>query len=1574
MKTVQSDNIFEFIAQLHAADIHMQLAGEQLKISGARQQLSSDILEQIRDRKVDIINALKGYSYKKYSNIPLIEDQEYYNVSYAQRRLWIIHQLEEGKSAYNTLSISGFKGAPEPRMLEKAVQQLMDKHESLRTVFFSLNGEIKQRICNKGTLPSPVLYVHLEDADRQQTLLSDCLEEEASYVFDLEKGPLFRIKLIYCSNEEYMFCFNVHHIIADGWSMKLLLNEMQWLYEQNLTQQHSRWPQLPVQYRHYTAWQRQALQEMGAGSHRAYWNKQMDGDLPVLDLPTDYPRPAVRRYEGSSKEVWLDQELKNSLTAIGLEAGTNIFAVLVAALSGIFFRYTGQQDLMIGTPVSGRAHADLEQQVGLYVNTVVFRSRFSGENTFYELLRQVKQVVLDGLEHEQYPFDLLIEDLNIAGDRSRNPLFDLMIIYEKKEDENNINTSIALESQELLRSKVSMFDLTYDFQEKENGLQLSIVYNKELFGPRRIENMAAHFKQWLQAIITYPHIPLQELEYLSGEEEQVLLNGFNDTHRVYTPGLTLKHLLELQAKRTPDAVALVFKEERLTYAALDRAANQLARLLMQKGVTAETLVPVCLERSMEMVIAIIAILKAGAAYVPVDPLYPEERIRYILQDTGAKLVITDGAVPFMENIAGVEILNLIAEWSEVQSMPAENIDTGPEPRNLAYVIYTSGSTGRPKGVMIEHAAIVNRICWMQEYFRLQEGDRVLQKTTFCFDVSVWEFLWPLCTGARLVVAVPDGHRDNRYLKEVIEREAITTIHFVPSMLDVFLTDLESNGCSSLKRVICSGEALKSNHINSFREKLSHAGLYNLYGPTEAAIDVSCWHAPGHTPFSDLVPIGKPVANTALYVLDNKNKPQPLGAKGRLFIGGIQLARGYLNNRELTEKKFIEHPELGRLYDTGDLARWLWDGNLLFLGRNDDQVKIRAYRIELEEVTAAVIKYKGIKDGVVVACQVNGDNILAAYVIWAGQPDEEGVRMYLHSCLPLYMHPAVYVGLNDLPLTASGKIDKKRLPPLPELLPGLDYVPPENEMEQKMTEIWEEVFYREKIGVSDDFFALGGHSIKAIRMISLIYKAFGIQTTLNKIFTNTTIRALCNELKKQDPQYNSPAEINGHTFRLEAGNETFYEVTGGQQYWVNMYHDKEYKEHDKRHGLMSLILEINGDFNIGSFRKAVQFLIERHESLRATFRFLDGKCVMKILDQAAFCHFPEYSEAAQENILDETAEDFIYFKDHRFDFEQGPLFLVRVLKTGNDKHIVSIRIHHVISDTWTVEIMGRDLFTAYNAYEQQQLPQLPPLPYQFKEYLSFVLAYERANWQSHDAYWRQRYKTLPDELIIPAEQKERSAGFSKRIVHTLNFPVPRHLYEQLKMYAGRFSTSLFVVLQAAFKSYLHHKTGQLDIVIGADVHGRDHAGLQNQIGSYSRAVLVRTVFEEQDDFAAQVFKVKQANLEMMQYTAASLLGYLLELTPPGVDLRTTVWKVNLKYDDTTGYQITDQVFNELTTSFDIKLLPDPANSIMLTPFDMYVGFVVTDEGLTIIVEYDSSLYTSASISLMINDFIAYIQGL
>jgi len=495
MKTVQSDNIFEFIAQLHAADIHMQLAGEQLKISGARQQLSSDILKQIRDRKVDIINALRGYSYKKYSNIPLIEDQEYYNVSYAQRRLWIIHQLEEGKSAYNTLSISGFKGAPQPRMLEKAVQQLMDKHESLRTVFFSLNGEIKQRICNKGTLPSPVLYVHLEDAARQQTLLSDCLEEEASYVFDLEKGPLFRIKLIYCSNQEYMFCFNVHHIIADGWSMKLLLNEMQWLYEQNLTQQHLRWPQLPVQYRHYTAWQRQALQEMGAGSHRAYWNKQMDGDLPVLDLPTDYPRPAVRRYEGSSKELWLDQELKNSLTAIGLEAGTNIFAVLVAALSGIFFRYTGQQDLMIGTPVSGRAHADLEQQVGLYVNTVVFRSRFSGENTFYELLRQVKQVVLDGLEHEQYPFDLLIEDLNIAGDRSRNPLFDLMIIYEKKEDENNINTSIALESQELLRSKVSMFDLTYDFQEKENGLQLSIVYNKELFVPRRIENMVAHFKQ-----------------------------------------------------------------------------------------------------------------------------------------------------------------------------------------------------------------------------------------------------------------------------------------------------------------------------------------------------------------------------------------------------------------------------------------------------------------------------------------------------------------------------------------------------------------------------------------------------------------------------------------------------------------------------------------------------------------------------------------------------------------------------------------------------------------------------------------------------------------------------------------------------------------------------------------------------------------------------------------------------------------------------------------------------------------------------------------------------------------------
>lgn len=1574
MKTVQSDNIFDFIAQLHAADIHMQLAGEQLKISGARQQLSSGILEQIKERKVDIINALKDHSYKKHSNIPLIEDQEYYDVSYAQRRLWIIHQLEEGKSAYNTLSISGFKGTPEPRMLEKAVQQLMDRHESLRTVFFALNGEIKQRVCNKGILPSPVLYVHFEDEARQQTLLQDCLEEEASYVFDLEKGPLFRIKLIYCSSREYVFCFNVHHIIADGWSMKLLLNELQWLYEQNLTQQHSGLSPLPVQYRHYTAWQRQALQEMGAGSHRAYWNKQMEGDLPVLDLTTDYPRPAVRRYEGSSKEIWLDQELKNRLTTIGLEAGTNIFAVLVAALSGIFFRYTGQQDIMIGTPVSARAHADLDGQVGLYVNTVVFRSRVSGENTFYELLRHMKQVVLDALEHQLYPFDLLIEDLDVAGDRSRNPLFDLMIIYEKKEDEHNVNASKTLESQELLRSKVSMFDLTYDFQEKEDGLQLSIVYNKELFVPQRIENMAAHFKQWLHAIITYPHIPLQELEYLSQEEQHVLLNGFNDTHRVYTPGITLKHLLEQQAKRTPDAVAVVFGEERLTYKALDKAANQLARLLMHKGITTETLVPVCLERSMEMVIAIIAILKAGAAYVPVDPLYPEERIRYILQDTGAKLVITDGAAPFMKDIAGVEILNMITEQSTVQSMPDTNIDIDPDPGNLAYVIYTSGSTGRPKGVMIEHAAIVNRLYWMQEYFRLQKDDRVLQKTTFCFDVSVWEFLWPLCTGARLIVAVPDGNRDNRYLKEVIEREAITTIHFVPSMLDVFLTDIENNDCASLKRVICSGEALKSNHIGSFIEKLGHAGLYNLYGPTEAAIDVSCWHAPEHMPLTDLVPIGKPVANTALYVLDNKNKLQPLGAKGRLFIGGIQLARGYLNNQTLTEKKFIEHPEIGRLYDTGDIARWLWDGNLAFLGRDDDQVKIRGYRIELEEVTAALIKYKGIKDGVVVARQVNRDNMMAAYVIWAAQPDEEGVRMHMHACLPLYMHPAVYVSLNDLPLTASGKIDKKRLPPLPELLPGVDYRPPENEMEQKMADIWEEVFHRKKIGISDDFFVLGGHSIKAIRMISLIYKVFGVQTTLSSIFTHTTIRALCNALKEQDPQHNSPGEINGHTFRLEAGNEIFYEVTGGQQYWVNMYHDKEYKQHDKRHGLMSLILEINGSFNIEPFKKAVQFLVERHESLRATFRFFDGKCVMKILDKADFSHFPEYSEVVQENILDEAAADFIYFKDHQFDFEQGPLFLVRALKICNDKHIVSIRIHHVISDTWSVEIMARDLFTGYKAYDEQRLPLLPPLQYHFKEYLSFVLAHERANWQSHDAYWRQRYKTLPDDLIIPAEQKERSGDFSKRIVHELHFPVQRHLYEQLKIYAGRFSTSLFIVLQAAFKSYLHHKTGQLDIVIGADVHGRDHAGLEDQIGSYARAVLVRTTFEEQDDFAAQVHKVKQANLEMTRYNAASLLGYLLELTPPGVDLRTTVWKVNLKYDDAVHYHVSDQVFDELTTGFDIKLLPDPANSIMLTPFDMQLGFVVTEEGLTISAEYDSSLYTSDAISAMVDDLITYMQGL
>lgn len=1560
----RSDKVSALLTRLRASDIHVQLAGEELKITGNRQLMTSDLLEELKEVKADIVYFLKGYVRRSYDGIPLLEDQEHYEVSCAQRRLWIVHQQQESRRAYNVFEVSWLRHKVELPVLKMAVRLLITRHETLRTTFCFLRGAIRQRIHDPQSVKDPVLHTDISDNKEKAVVMDAVLQEEMNYIFDLEHGPLFRIRLIKLDTEEYAFCFNVHHIITDAWSMEILLRELNYFYSERLSGSVPALLPLSIQYRHYTVWQKRLFGQEEGQRLIAYWREQLGGELPVLALVTDFPRPAVKRYEGRRARAHLDDNIRRKMLQIGRQAETGIFMVLVAAVGSLLFRYTGQSDIMLGTPVSGREHAELEQQVGCYINMVVLRCRFSGDQSFRDLLRIIEQIVLDAYMHQQYPFDQLVEELDAGGDRSRNPLFDVMITYKKLED------TIGKESRWESNDIMSKFDLTFQFQEGSDGISLELYYNTTLFLEERINGMLTHFRGLLDAVTACPDQPLDELDYLSMEEKGRLLCTFNNTTMPYPGRFTLKHLLEDQSIKTPDNIAVCYERDQLSYKDLHKAANRLAWALKNKGVGVETLVPVCLERSMDMIIAILAVLKAGGAYVPIDPSYPYDRIHHILRDTNAKLVLCNNASHSkLGQIAGITYYSLDDEQVYIRSMPDLNIDSNPAPGNMAYIIYTSGSTGKPKGVIIEHNAIVNRLYWTQAYFQLQENDRVLQKTTFCFDVSVWELLWPLCTGAALVIAEPEGHRNNMYLRKIISEQRITTIHFVPSMLDMFLADVKEGDCKPLKRVLCSGESLEVHHIKKFRKKLGNVDLYNLYGPTEAAIDVSCWHLSRQSSDMSVVPIGKPVSNTKLYVLDRNRQLLAQGMEGKLYIGGQQLARGYLNNQEQTAERFITHA-YGRLYDTGDKARWLWDGDLAFLGRDDEQVKIRGNRVEPGEVTGVIMKYGGVEGAAVTVHMEEGEPLLVAYVTWSQEDDETGLRNYLHTQLPAYMHPAVYVSLSSFPLTASGKIDKKRLPAPDRSAIKIEYIAAGDKIEEKMVSIWEELFHKKRIGVRDDFFELGGHSLKAIRLVSRIFFELGIQTDINTIFLFPTIRALCTELKNSISQEAELYKMANAVSRTFNGKEHFYEVTSRQRYWLDENKDREYKQRKKQHGLITMAAEISGYLDTALFERAVKFLIDRHETLRATFHLVEEKYWMKINNEERWDRF---YESRLVDTADTPWEGFIFFQEHQFDFEHGPLFKVRLLKINSDKHIVSIGVHHIISDAWSNEIIVRDLLMAYQAYRQEKSPSLPLLKFHFKEYLAYIINHRAQYWQIHREYWRTMYPDMPHPLIIPAERKAFSSALHGRITQSCHFTFPDHIYARLKEWAREFATGLFVILQAGFKSYLYSRTGQRDIIIGTYMHGRDYPGAENQVGGYARTVLIRTAFDKGLCFNELVQKVRKANRDVLEYNAFPLLEWLQEILPPGQNNGKAFWKINLQYNDSGEYYVNKPVFNEIMDGFDVRVL-NPSKEEQLIPVDIQLSFVGGARQLELLVEYDSSSYTPDAVKGMIGDFFVHLEYL
>ncbi|MFY0566441.1 non-ribosomal peptide synthetase [Archangium lansingense] len=880
----------------------------------------------------------------------------------------------------------------------------------------------------------------------------------------------------------------------------------------------------------------------------SWWRERLDPNA-ILELPADRPRPTALSPHGARQTVMLPPALTQTLKSLGQREGKTLFVTLLAAFEVLLHRYTGQEDLVVGTPIAGRGRSELEGMIGLFINTLALRTSLSGRPSFRELMGRVHQTTVDAFAHQELPFERLVDALKPERRLSHSPLFQVMFILQNAPMPPLQAPGLVMEFQQP-ETGTTKFDLTLIATELPEGLRLVAEYSTDLFEPETITRLLAHYQTLLSGIAANPEQPISALPILPEPERHTLLADWNGAPTSYPRDACLHQLIEAQVARTPEAVALTYEDQSLTYAELDARANQLAWHLRSLGVGPESRVGLCLERSLEMVISLLATLKAGGAYVPLDPAYPQERLGWMLEDASPTVLLVQERLLSRLPSQSARVVCVDSGWADISSQPRHVPPALAGANSLAYIIFTSGSTGRPKGAMNEHHPVVNRLLWMQDEYKLGAQDVVLQKTPFSFDVSVWEFFWPLMQGARLVLAKPGGHQDPDYLARLISQERVTTLHFVPSMLKVFLEEPELERCASLKRVVCSGEALPVELQDQCLQRLPWAELHNLYGPTEAAVDVTYYACKVRESLRS-VPIGRAVANTQIRILDGQLQPVPVGVPGELYIGGVQVGRGYRARPDLTAERFIpdafSSTQGARMYRTGDVARWLPDGNIEYVGRADFQVKIRGFRIELGEIETLLAQHPSVRQVAVVAREDRpGDKRLVAYLVAAPEqtPAAAELRSFLQTRLPEHMVPSAFVVLEKLPLSPNGKLERRALP-APDLggqSAGQPFEAPRTEVEQLIAGIWKEVLQVERVGLDDPFFALGGNSLLALQVHRRLKTALGTGLALTQLFQYPTVRTLADRLSKQEGTQDSAQTGRA---RAEARRAFTRRVSGGR---------------------------------------------------------------------------------------------------------------------------------------------------------------------------------------------------------------------------------------------------------------------------------------------------------------------------------------------------------------------------------------------------------------------------------------------
>jgi amino acid adenylation domain-containing protein len=1042
-------------------------------------------------------------------------------LSFAQQQLWLANQINPNTSAYNISEGIRLTGDLDAHALERALNEVVRRHDSLRTTFRVVDEQPVQEVADAARLELPLTDLSYLPTEEREPEIRRLADAQARHLFDLTRLPLLRARLLRVEAAEHVLLLTMHHIISDGWSMDVLIRELGTLYTAfSRGESASPLPPLPIQYADFAVWQRERLQGRALDEQLLYWKRQLEGAPPLLALPTDRPRPAVQNFRGARRTLMLPGDLSRSLEALSLREGVTLFMTLLAAFDVLLSRYTGQEDIVVGTPIAGRNRAEIENLIGFFVNTMVLRTGCGGNPTFRELLGRVRETTLSAYSHQDLPFEKLVEELQPERSLSYSPLFQVTFTLNNELAKPPRLPGIGLSALDGGGGETAKYDLVGSVTQTAEGLRATLVYNTDLFDAETADGFLRRYRMLLEAVAADPDARLRDLPLLTCEERRHLLVELNDTRSEYAQEDRAHDLFERQAARTPDNVAVSFGGAQLTYAQLNERANQLARQLREMGVGAETLVGLFLTRSPELIVAMLATLKAGGAYVPLDPSYPKERLAFMLTDARARVLLTERRLLELLPETGAQTLCLDAEWDAAARRPAHNLEGVARALNLAYVIYTSGSTGLPKGAMITHRGLVNYLNWCMREYGLAEGGGVPLHSPVGFDLTVTSILAPLVVGQK-VVLLPEGEGAAPLVAALDAAPDYSLVKLTPAHLEVLNRSLSGDEWTGKTRAfILGGEALAGESLELWRRRAPRTRIINEYGPTETVVGCCTYEMREGDECAGAIPIGRPIINTQIYLLDKSGRPVPYGAVGELYVGGDGVARGYHKRAELTAERFVPdafgNVEGARLYRTGDLARYRRDGELEYLGRTDSQLKVRGFRVELGEIEAAVRGHAGVRESVVLAERdETGETRLLACVVRedGARAGADELRAYLKERLPAYMIPATIVELEELPLTPNGKVDTRALVALGRERQGLggSFVAPRDAVEIRLAQICEELLNKRPIGVTDNFFELGGHSLLAVRLIERVRRQFDVDATLSVFLRNPTIEHLARTL-------------------------------------------------------------------------------------------------------------------------------------------------------------------------------------------------------------------------------------------------------------------------------------------------------------------------------------------------------------------------------------------------------------------------------------------------------------------------------